>query len=114
MESRKEEVAILGGEAFFDKEIAPKLLEVAKLCEAAGLAFASIVEFDLEEHNTAITVAPMPAGAGAAMRIAGYGMQCQGNVDELIMALQKDGQKHGHNSVVLATLTAHESGIQKH
>lgn len=101
-------------EKIYDEQIAPKLLEVAEICKSIGLPFAAIVEFDLDEHNTAVTVAPMPDGAGAAMRIVAYAMRAQGNVDALIMALQKDGAKHGHSSLALTILSNHEQENPKH
>ena len=102
------------GEKIYDEQIAPKLKEVGELCKSIKMGFAAIVEFDAEEGGIGVTVAPMPDDAGPAMRIAAYGMRCQGNVDDLIMALQRDGQKHGHSSLALTVLSNHESELKKH
>lgn len=97
-----ETLGVSMSEHIYDTQIAPKLLEVAELCKTCGLGFAAIVEY--APGDSAVTVAPMPANPGAAMRVAGYGMVCEGNVDTLIGALLADAGKFGHSSVHLSVL----------
>lgn len=89
-------------EKIYDELIGPKLLEIAELCKANGLGFAAICEYAPGECE--VSVAPMPASPSPAMRVAGYAMVCQGNIDELIGALLTDANKFGHSSVHMSVL----------
>jgi hypothetical protein len=88
-------------EQFYDREIAPALLELGRKCQAKGLSMAAEVEWAPGEGGTTATLA---ASAGFGIRMAHLAMQARGNVDSLILALMKYGKEHGHSSVGLRLL----------
>lgn len=88
-------------EAFYDKEVAPVLMELAKKCEGAGLSFLAMVEWEPGETGRTMSVRE---GAGIGIRTALWAMQAQGNADSLIMAMMQHGKEHGHNSMCLHQL----------
>jgi len=85
-------------EEFYDKEIAPELMRLAKICEDRGMSFLCQVEF--ERDATAETKA-VCLGAGVKTHIARMGMECRGNVDSLIWGIKRYAAKHGHQSAEL-------------
>lgn len=88
-------------EAFYDAEIAPALLALARRCEAEGLSIVAVVEW--EPGETARTVA-LQQRSSLGIRIVELAAQARNNVDALIMALMKHGREHGHSSICLAGL----------
>lgn len=91
-------------EAFYDCEVAPALMELAKKCQDHGLSMVAMAEW--EPGQTGRTAA-LTAEAGIGIRIAEAAMQARGNVDSLIFAIQKYATKHGHNSICLKVLEGH-------
>lgn len=85
-------------EAFYDREIAPELMRLAKLCEANGMSFLAQVEYAPGETSETKAVV---AGAGIKTQIARMGIECHGNADTLIWALKRYAQKYGHQSAEL-------------
>ncbi len=88
-------------EQFYDREIAPVLLELARKCQDSGLSMATMVEWAPGETGETIAMA---ADASIKMRMAVWAIQAHGNVDSLIMALMSYGRRNGHNSVCLKIL----------
>lgn len=88
-------------EAFYDAEVAPVLLNLAKRCQDNGLSIAAMVEWDPGETGR---TAAITAEAGFGIRLAEAAMQAHGNVDSLIFAVQKYAAEHGHNSICLHML----------
>jgi hypothetical protein len=88
-------------EQFYDREIAPVLLDLARRCQNNGLSIAAMVEWAPGETGRTPALA---AGSGVGIRVAELAMQARGNVDSLLLALMKYGKKHGHNSVFLHLL----------
>jgi hypothetical protein len=88
-------------EQFYDREIAPVLLELARKCRDNGLSIAAMVEWAPAETGR---TAALAAGSGVGIRMAELAMQARGNVDSLIFALMKYGKEHGHSSVGLRLL----------
>jgi hypothetical protein len=88
-------------EQFYDREIAPVLLELSRKCQENGISIAAQVEWEAGETGT---TAALVQEAGVGIRIAHLAMQAHGNVDSLIMALMRYGREHGHNSACLAML----------
>lgn len=101
------EGAPLTKEEIYDVEIAPKLLEIAKLCEQHKLGFAAGVEY--EPFGLGSTVA-YPVDASIAIRMVDWAVQSHGNADKLIRGMMNWGLKHGHNSVYLKMLGVPEEG----
>jgi hypothetical protein len=88
-------------EQFYDREIAPALLELARKCQDNGISIAAMVEW--EPGDTGRTVA-LAAGSGFGIRMVEMAMRTHGNVDSLIFALMKYGREHGHSSACLRLL----------
>ena len=88
-------------EQFYDRDVAPVLLDLAKKCEANGLSIAAMVEWAPNETGR---TAALAAGSGVGIRMAEVAMRSRGNVDDLIFALMKYGKEHGHTSVCLMIL----------
>lgn len=85
-------------EKIYDEQVAPLILEAAKICERNGIGLVAHCQWS--EHDFGRTETT-PHNKWPAMRIAQYGSRCRGNVDSLIWALVADGEQHGHNSLEL-------------
>jgi hypothetical protein len=88
-------------EDFYDREVAPALLDLASRCEVRGMSIIAVVEW--QPGDTGRTAA-LAAEASFALRLVELASQAHGNVDNLIMALTKYGKKHGHASICLKQL----------
>lgn len=88
-------------EEFYDREIAPTLLELARKCQDNGLSFVAEVEWWPGEGGTTAAIA---ADASVTPRMVHMAARARGNVDALVIGLQRYGREHGHNSVVLGIL----------
>jgi hypothetical protein len=88
-------------ETFYDEQIAPVLLDLAKKCQDNGLSIAAMVEWDPGETGR---TAALAGNSGFGIRMVEMAMRCHGNVDSLIMGLMKYGTEHGHNSASLHLL----------
>ena len=88
-------------ESFYEEEIAPELLKLAKRCEERGMSLVALCEFEKGNSGAVLT---MRENAGCAMRIVRYAASAFGNADKLIMWLIQDGKKHGHDSIYLTLL----------
>ena len=88
-------------EAFYDREIAPALMELANKCEAEGLSLVAMCEFAPNDTGMTLTVRE---GAGVKLRLASWAIQAAGNADALIGKMLNAGVEHGHNSVYLTML----------
>lgn len=90
-------------EQAYDDLIAPKLLEVARLCHDHGMPFVAQVEYGPGDYGM---TADLPARAERSlpmdwMYVAG---RCRGNVDALIMHLVGQAKERGHGSAYLKQL----------
>ncbi len=72
------------GEEIYDQQIAPLLLQVAKLCEQHGMAMVATVEFAPNNRGCTHT---LPADAGLAMKMAYLLTKTGVNVDGYIINL---------------------------
>lgn len=88
-------------EAYYDREIAPKLAEIAKDCEAHGMSLVAVVEWAARKGGVTIYEA---ADASVSTEVARMAARCNGNVDALVMGLLAHARKHGHRSMYLSTL----------
>src|SRR6185312_11881682 len=80
-------------EAFYDKEIAPRLLEIAEQCKGNGMSLVAVVEFEVGEVGLTLQTAGIDA-CGPQFRLAAHGARCFGNADKLISYLLDDDKKH--------------------
>ena len=102
-------------EAYYDAVIAPALLEVAKLCKAAGMPMVACVEYELNCCGLTADHGDIH-DCGPQFRIARYGAFARGNIDALITACIRDDAKHipegGHtNSVYMRQLESFRASI---
>lgn len=97
----------MSNEEFYDKEIAPKLMQLCKQCQDHQMAFVACVEYDPDNQGIGRTEFCPPDEGGklsAAQRITHWAARCKGNIDSLIIACIRHGQKHGHGSAYLTAL----------
>lgn len=71
-------------EQWYDDEIAPMLLEVSKRCEARGVSFIGVVEYEAGSRGRTETVAD---NAGLEIRMLDFCARSGSNVDAYIIAL---------------------------
>jgi len=79
-------------EIYYDDVIAPKLAEIAKMCEARGMSMVCDVEYDPGETGSTRFMQPT---AGAKLKIAYAASRCRGNVDALIMGINNMMREEG-------------------
>lgn len=88
-------------EQFYDDVIAPKLAEIAKLCQEKEIAFICQVEWEPGECGRTVT---LPKGASWQIRLAETAMRANGNVDNMFLACSKYAAVHGHSSIVMQNM----------
>lgn len=88
-------------EAFYDAEIAPVLMDLARKCEGADLSFLASVEWTPGKSGETMSVR---AGPGIGTKMVLWAMQAKGNADTLIMRMMRHGKENGHNSACLHLL----------
>lgn len=92
-------------EKFYDNEIAPKLLILAKQCKAKGLSFVAQVSRDTaEKGDDFIGVTAVSGNGGVARWLAVTAADSRGNIDTLLTALCRKAREVGHSSVYLRSL----------
>lgn len=88
-------------EEYYDQNIAPKLLEIGKECENAGLTFIAVCEYEGGDYGGTRTIQP---NSGYPIRLVDLAVQCEGNVDSLMFAVMRHAREHGHSSIILKQL----------
>lgn len=88
-------------EQIYDAEIAPKLMEIGKRCQELGFPFVASVEY---EYGCTGRTKVRPGASHFKQRLIHWAVNCNGNVDSLIMAIDKYATKNGHSSVYLTRL----------
>lgn len=91
-------------EAFYDREVAPTLLELARKCEDAGLSFLAMVEWAPGQAGKTMSV---QAESGLGLKMTRWAMESRDDADALIMQMMRYGKEHGHESVCLTLLGGH-------
>ena len=79
-------------EKFYDEEIAPALILLAKKCEERGIPFLASVEYDPGERGRTAFV---PDHAGLAMAMLHLCARAGENVDSYIIGLIRYAREHG-------------------
>lgn len=90
-------------EELYDQEIAPKLLEIAKICKKAGLPMLATVWFDGEDSGTTRV---FPTESNPSFTLAFAAHQCKGNIDKLCIGLARTVAEEDDGSIVLRMLRA--------
>ena len=91
----------MSDEQFYDENIAPKLLDLGKLCEEHGLSICCTVEWSPEDRGHTIAFSE---NASTAMKIIKAAALCKGNVDAMFTAIIKLAKQVGHGSIYLTQL----------
>lgn len=89
-------------EDFYDREIAPLLLELAEKCQSNGLQFLAQVEWS--SGDSAETVVYEPKTASVKTVLAYLAIKAHGNFDTFMNAILRYAKEKGHNSVYLHLL----------
>lgn len=79
-------------ESLYDKEIAPKLMELAKLCETNGIPFLACVEW---EPGQVGRTEFMPDTATLSIQLPTFAARCDNNVDALFITISRYCQRKG-------------------
>ncbi len=88
-------------EAFYDTEIAPILIDLAKRCQDAGLSFVATAEWEPGEGGTTMA---LQAARSLSIETAMVAARSRNNVDTIIMHLMRCGSERGHSSMCLKIL----------
>lgn len=75
-----------GNEEWYDKEIAPILLELANKCGDRGMAFVSVVEYEAGKRSQTTR---LPDGSGLAMVMLNHCAKMGENVDGYVLGLKR-------------------------
>ncbi|MGH7240986.1 MAG: hypothetical protein ACREGB_01680 [Candidatus Saccharimonadales bacterium] len=108
IEAKREEARAVR-EEFYDKAIAPLLLKLADMCKENGMSMVACVGNDADTYCTR---GFSDGNLNPSMRIVTYGSRCNGNLDILMMAIEKDAEKHGHNSVYLSFIEQYRKMVR--
>jgi len=96
-------------EQFYDEHVAPVLADLAKKCNERDMPFLCMVGNQKDNYTTKF----IGDWQNPAVRLAFYALKCQGNTDLLIMALERDAEEYGDNSLYLANLRHYKEIIRK-
>jgi len=93
-------------EKWYDKEIAPVLADLSKKCEAKGISFLAVVEYEPNSRGRTCTIAPE---AGLEMRMLDFCARAGSNVDGYVIALIRYCRRNNvpmDSSIVLNRMNA--------
>lgn len=88
-------------EEFYDAEIAPALMKLAEACRQRQMSFTAAVEYGPDQVGETAWV---EGDASFKFKLAAWSTRCAGNVDGLMIAVQRYANEHGHSSLVLKTM----------
>jgi len=79
-------------EKWYDKEVAPKLAELANLCGDKGMAFVAVVEYNPGDRGETRL---LPSESGLAMRMLAYCAKTGHNLDSYVFGLLRYFKEKG-------------------
>lgn len=92
-------------EEFYDVEVAPVLLDLARRCQDRGLGFLALAQWSDTQFSRTVT---LPKGGLAILRYTNAlasAASPQGiNIDGFMLALMTVAREKGHSSAILAQL----------
>jgi hypothetical protein len=92
-------------EKHYDENIAPKVLELAKECQALDIPFIACAWPKNPEMDTFSETAYVGKDCNAAhVRTTLAAVRAKGNADILIWWMMRHAEEHGHNSACLTIL----------
>lgn len=93
-------------EEFYDTEVAPVLMGLAKKHQDRGLGFLALAQWD-KDGKVARTVT-LPEKAPASLRwglsLASASTEAGVNIDGFMLAVMKEARETGHSSMILMQL----------
>jgi hypothetical protein len=93
---------IMTSEEIYDAEIAPELLKLCKRCQELGMSFLASVEYNASDSDRGTTEFQMPIGQiSVAQLLVHWASRCSGNIDQLMLTVNRYAEKHGHSSIFL-------------
>jgi hypothetical protein len=84
-------------------------MDLAKQCQERGMSLVAVCQYDSDGSGTTRT---LTGSLLPHIRLTDYAAQAKGNVDSLILALVKDGDKYGHNSLFLRQIGCASSPME--
>ena len=88
-------------EQFYDDVIGPELARIGKLCEDNGFSFVAAAEWSPGEYGSTRAIG---ARCSFGIRLVDTAIKANGNVDSLIMAIERHAREKGHSSMYLNQL----------
>jgi hypothetical protein len=88
-------------EEFYDKQLAPPLMDLAERCKGRNVPFLAYVEYAPGERGLTRVICDNPS---IETLMVFWAMEARGNIDAFMMAVQRHAMKYGHSSAVLSIL----------
>ena len=82
----------MNNEDWYDKEVAPELMRIAKKCQDKGVSIIAVVEYADDERG--ITKA-ISENSGLAMIMLGHLAKMGTNIDGFMIGIMKYAREHG-------------------
>lgn len=93
-------------EEFYDTEVAPVLMDLARKHQERGLGFLALAQWD--KSGKVSRTATLPVGAPASLRwglsLASASTDAGVNIDGFMIAVMKEARETGHSSMILKQL----------
>jgi len=93
-------------EKIYDEEISPVLAQIGRRCRELGFSFVARVEWEPGDSGNTGFLAP---NASIKQKLADWAARADGNVDALLLAVERHARKSGHSSVYLKALGVPEN-----
>ena len=81
----------MNNEEWYDAEIAPELMKLAKACEDRGVAFVASVEYEPGERGATYV---LPKDAGLEMVMLHHCAKMGANLDGYVLGLRRYAKEH--------------------
>lgn len=86
-------------EQYYDEELLPRLVDLAKACEQQGLSFLALCEWEPGEYGR---TGLLQQDCSFALRMTDAAARATGNIDSFLLAMKRHARQHGHTSLYLA------------
>jgi hypothetical protein len=89
-------------EEFYDAEIAPVLMGLAKKCQRRDMPLICAVQYDKESDGVGFTETHSGDEKMCFVQVlVHWAARARGNVDKVFLTVDRHAQKHGHSSIYL-------------
>lgn len=96
-------------EAYYDKEIAPKLRAIMEECKDHGFSIVAVCEWNKGETERSIL---LNKEHSIVMQMMYFAAKAAGNIDAFLMAVMRHARKSGHSSIFLKHLGVPEQALE--